>query len=222
MDGGNMHKISLEQWRMFVAVVDCGGFAPAGDALYKTQSTISHSIKKLEHTVGKTLFDVVGRKAVLTPYGESLLSAARTLVSHANTLEHEAISQKAELRHTLTIAVDTLFPRPVLFQLFANLCQHFPSLNIRIRGNTNSGWLGSASRMTVSSVSEAVVGLQQKLGFAWLPEWVLHLPENADIVPLPLLHGQIRTVALQIAIRERVIADIVSEKLLQMLTQQLN
>ncbi|MCL2920222.1 helix-turn-helix domain-containing protein [Shewanella litorisediminis] len=52
-----MHKISLEQWRTFIAVVDCGGFAQAGDSLHKTQPTISQSIKKLEQVVGKPLFN---------------------------------------------------------------------------------------------------------------------------------------------------------------------
>lgn len=127
-----MHRISLEQWRMFIAVVDNGGFAQAGDALYKTQSTISHSIKKLEHTVGKPLFEVVGRKAVLTPYGESLLAAARTLVSHADALEHDAISQHSEIRSTFNLAVDILFPAPPLWRALSRLAADFPELNIQL------------------------------------------------------------------------------------------
>ncbi|RUO41997.1 LysR family transcriptional regulator [Pseudidiomarina aestuarii] len=127
-----MHRISLEQWRMFIAVVDNGGFAQAGDALYKTQSTISHSIKKLEQTVGKPLFEVVGRKAVLTPYGESLLAAARTLVSHADALEHDAISQHTEIRTTFNLAVDILFPQPQLWRALARLAGDFPELNVQL------------------------------------------------------------------------------------------
>lgn len=127
-----MHRISLEQWRMYIAVVDHGGFAQAGDALYKTQSTISHSIKKLESTVGKQLFEVVGRKAVLTPYGESLLSAARTLVSQADALEHDAITQQREIRTTFNIAVDILFPKVQLWNAVAKLANEYPSLNIQV------------------------------------------------------------------------------------------
>ena len=127
-----MHRISLEQWRMYIAVVDHGGFAQAGDALYKTQSTISHSIKKLESTVGKQLFEVVGRKAVLTPYGESLLSAARALVSQADALEHDAITQQREIRTTFNIAVDILFPKAQLWNAVAKLANEYPSLNIQV------------------------------------------------------------------------------------------
>ncbi|MER2491205.1 LysR family transcriptional regulator [Catenovulum sediminis] len=127
-----MHKISLEQWRTFITVYDCGGFAQAGDALYKTQSTISHSIKKLEKIVGSPLFELVGRKAVITPFGESLLSAARQLVTQADNLEHDAISQKSEVGHTLNIAVDTLFPRLLLTDILHQLTDCFPNLNIQL------------------------------------------------------------------------------------------
>jgi len=284
-----MHKISLEQWRAFIAVVDYGGFAQAGDALFKTQPTISHSIKKLEQVVGKPLFDVVGRKAVLTAYGASLLAAARTLVTQADSLEHEAISQKSKIQQSLKIAVDTLFPRPVLGQILTELNSLFPQLNIQLhettlsrcaelledgtvdvgiasliprgytgnlattvelfavahqshpimqqsdlqlqmlepykqvvirdaglRTNINSGWLGSESRLTVSTLSEAVFCVKHQLGFAWLPDWLLQLPDNNDLVKLPLQHGLMRTVALQTAIRQTMAEDPVIKALEQL------
>lgn len=269
-----MHRISLEQWRMFIAVVDSGGFAQAGDALYKTQSTISHGINKLESTLGKQLFEVVGRKAVLTPYGESLLVAVRKLVSHADTLEHDAISQQSEVRTTFNLAVDVLFPSGQLWGALAQLAAEYPDLNIQLyetalsrcgellddgtvdvgiassipkgfvsqlattvdlqavahkdhpmvgegkhslheleqhrqlvvrdaglRGNVNSGWLGSVSRLTVSNFEQAWQGVQQNIGFAWLPQWFLQHQSCSDIVQLNLDNGHMRTVALQLAVR---------------------
>jgi len=286
-----MHRISLEQWRMFVAVVDNGGFAQAGDALYKTQSTISHSIKKLESTVGKQLFEVVGRKAVLTGYGESLLTAARTLVSHADALEHDAISQQSEIRTTFTLAVDILFPNERLWYALAQLATEFPELNIQLyetvlsrcgellddgtvdvgiasaipkgyvtqlattvdlcavahknhplasdkkhalseleqyrqlvirdaglRGNVNSGWLGSISRLTVSNFEQALQGIQHKAGFAWLPLWFIHQQNKADIMQLKLDNGHMRTVAMQLAVR----AELASSKVVKAFVKYLS
>ncbi|OKY25023.1 LysR family transcriptional regulator [Thalassotalea sp. PP2-459] len=282
-----MQKISLEQWRMFIAVVDSGGFSQAGDALFKTQSTVSHSIKKLEQTLGKPLFDIVGRKAVLTAYGQSLLSQARRLTSHANALEHDAISQKFAIHSSLHIAVDTLFPRDTLSKVLNVVLDNFPNLNIQLyettlsrcgelledgtvdigiaskipkgyttvlvstvdlyasahsdhdlsqsnhltlsmlenhrqivirdaglRNNTNSGWLGSSNRLTVSSVNEALNYVKGNLGYAWLPEWVLN-QENNEVSILSLQHGQMRTVALQLAVRENIIDDLVTIKVLE-------
>lgn len=127
-----MSKVTIEQWRNFVTVVDCGGFAQAGDALYKTQSTISHSIKKLEATLNKPVFDLSGRKAILTPFGSSLVDSARVLVSQADMLEKEAISLRHEVRNTVYIAVDTLFPREKCYQSLGLFSDVFPDLNIQI------------------------------------------------------------------------------------------
>lgn len=288
-----MSKISIEQWRMFVTVVDCGGFAQAGDALYKTQSTVSHSIKKLEGTLNKPLFDVSGRKAILTPFGESLLGAARVLVSQADTLEREAISQKGQIRSTISIAVDTLFPRDKFYRALANFIDEFPDVNVQVyetalsrcgellldgtvdigiassipkgfitnlamgidlqaiantahpltqcknieltelenyrqivvrdaglRSNVNSGWLGSNSRITVSSMQEALIAVQAGLGFAWLPSWYLgqeNLLKEKTLNVLSLHLGQLRTVALQCGVRP----EIAKEKWVSNLLKQL-
>ena len=288
-----MHRISLEQWRMFIAVVDNGGFAQAGDALYKTQSTISHSIKKLENTVGKQLFEVVGRKAVLTSYGESLLAAARTLVTQADALEHEAISQQSEIRTTFNLAVDILFPTNLLWLALDKLTSKHPELNIQLhetvlsrcgellddgtvdvgiassipkgyisqlastvdlhavaheahplangkahtlneleqhrqivirdaglRGNINSGWLGAASRLTVSNLEQAWQGIQQKLGFAWLPAWFLEFKNASNVVKLNLDTGHMRTVAMQLAVRSELASSEVAKDFVRYLSER--
>jgi len=61
-----MPKTTLEQWRMFKAVVDAGGFNQAAVVVHKSPSSIHHAISKLEESLGITLFDVQGRKTQLT------------------------------------------------------------------------------------------------------------------------------------------------------------
>ena len=41
-------KISLDQWTTLVSVVEAGGYAKAGDALHKSQSTLTYAIQRLE------------------------------------------------------------------------------------------------------------------------------------------------------------------------------
>ena len=43
-----MLRITLEQWRMFLAVVEHGGFNQASEAVFKSQSSIHHAVKKIE------------------------------------------------------------------------------------------------------------------------------------------------------------------------------
>ncbi|MGL5500833.1 MAG: helix-turn-helix domain-containing protein, partial [Plesiomonas shigelloides] len=56
-------KTTLEQWRMFQAVVDCGGYAQAADKLNKSQSSLNHAVTKLQDMLGVQLLEVRGRKA---------------------------------------------------------------------------------------------------------------------------------------------------------------
>ena len=65
-------RITLDQWDALVAVVEAGGYAPASSRLHRTQSTVTYTIKKLEDLLGVKVFELQGRKAVLTPIGEVL------------------------------------------------------------------------------------------------------------------------------------------------------
>ena len=58
-----MYKVTLEQWRMFVAVVKYGGFNQASVVIHKSQSSIHHAVQKLEESLDIKLLEVIGRKA---------------------------------------------------------------------------------------------------------------------------------------------------------------
>jgi len=87
-----MSKTTLEQWRMFRAVVQHGGFAQAAEALHKSQSTINYGVNKLQDLPGVRVLEVVGRKAELTRVGaivrraDLLLETAEHLQSLASAL----------------------------------------------------------------------------------------------------------------------------------------
>ena len=59
-------KSTLEQWRIFQAVVEFGGYAQAAERLNKSQSSLNHAVAKLQQTLGVALLEVRGRKAFLT------------------------------------------------------------------------------------------------------------------------------------------------------------
>lgn len=79
--------VSLKQWRILHAVIDCGGYAEAAKALYLSQSTISYTIAKLQEQLGVPLLRIEGRKAVLTPEGRALLERSRNILKEAIELE---------------------------------------------------------------------------------------------------------------------------------------
>lgn len=120
-DVQNMY-VSLKQWRILHAVVDCGGYAEAAKTLHLSQSTISYTISKMQDQLGVPLLRIEGRKAMLTAEGRMLLARSRHLLKEAIDLESFAKSISkggGEVR----LAVDHNFPSHLLIQALNKFSQ---------------------------------------------------------------------------------------------------
>src|ERR1700675_4874669 len=99
-------RISLEQWRSLLAVVDANGYAQAAAALHKSQSAVTYAVQKMEALLGVKIFEVIGRKAHLTPTGEVLYRRAKALLDEAGALERAAGTLAAGWEPELRLAVE--------------------------------------------------------------------------------------------------------------------
>lgn len=63
----------------FLAVAEAGSISGAATALFVTQPTLTINMRKLEETMGVTLFVRSSRGVDLTPYGETLYQNARLM-----------------------------------------------------------------------------------------------------------------------------------------------
>ncbi|MCF1709309.1 LysR substrate-binding domain-containing protein [Tabrizicola sp. J26] len=79
-----MAQVPLNALRAFDAVVRAGTFKAAADALFVTQSAVSHQVRHLEDWLGRPLFDRSGPRPRLLPEGEEL---ARTLALSFDGIE---------------------------------------------------------------------------------------------------------------------------------------
>jgi len=127
-----MARSTIEQWRMFKAVADHGGFQQAADVIYKSQSSIHHAVHKMEELLGVTLFHTEGRKTLLTAAGEQLLRRVNYLLSEAERMENVALNLKSGVESSLNIAVDEAFPREVLYQVLAAVSNEYPLIRIEL------------------------------------------------------------------------------------------
>ena len=125
-------KISLDQWATLVSVVESGGYARAGEALHKSQSTLTYAIQKLEELLGVKVFEIRGRKAVLTPTGEVLYRRGKTLVDEAARLEHAAGELGKGWEAEIRIAVEILFPTWLLVQCLGAFSSERPDTRIEL------------------------------------------------------------------------------------------
>ncbi len=75
---------------------------------------------------------------------------------------------------------------------------------IRDSGNqdTDSGWLGSHLRLTVTHPSTALNSIIDGLGFGWLPRHLVQpMLDNKILSPVQLAHGQTRSVKFQLGMK---------------------
>lgn len=132
-------RISLEQWRSLLAVVDAGGYAQAAAALHKSQSAVTYAVQKMEALLGVKIFEVVGRKAHLTSTGEVLYRRAKALLDEAGALEGAAGTLAAGWEPELRLSVEIIFPTWLLLQCFARFAEERPEMRIELYESVLSG-----------------------------------------------------------------------------------
>ena len=121
-------RVTLDQWRALVAVVDAGGYAQAAEELHKSQSAVTYAVQKLESQLGVKAFEIQGRKAVLTPTGRLLYRRAHALLEDAGGLERAAGSLsagwEAEIRIGRGDSLSLVAAAPVPRSLRKRKCAH--------------------------------------------------------------------------------------------------
>lgn len=81
-----IHNLDIALLRAFVTVIEAGGVTRAAGTLAVSQAAVSQQLRRLEEALGCPLFERVGRRLVLAPAGERLLSQARRLVAQNDEL----------------------------------------------------------------------------------------------------------------------------------------
>src|ERR1700757_4590117 len=86
--------MELSQLEVFLAVARGRRFSRAAEKLFRTQSAVSQTIRKLELELGESLFDRSSREGVLTDAGRVLQDYAERLLN----LRGDAQAAMVELR----------------------------------------------------------------------------------------------------------------------------
>lgn len=134
-----MLRVTLEQWRMFRAVVQYGGFNQASQGIYKSQSSIHNAVGKIESSLNVKLFDIEGRKTVLTEAGELMLRRANFLLDEAAKLEIVGQTLGQGTESYLRLAIDEMFPHSILYQVLESVSAQYPMLQIELVESVLSG-----------------------------------------------------------------------------------
>lgn len=149
---------TLDQLRIFLAIVDTGSFAAAGRKLNRAVSVISYGIANLEAQLGVMLFEREGtRKPVLTTAGRAVLSEARGVAEGIDGLRAKVKGLLDGLEAEVDLAVDVMFPAERLGVILRAFAAEFPTVQLRLHVEA----LGAITSMVLDG--NAVIGLSGPL-----------------------------------------------------------
>lgn len=137
--GISENKVTLEQWRAFLAVVDSGGYARAAEVLNKSQSSVSYAVAQLESALDVKVFQLQGRKAVATPAGDLLYRRAKQLLEQAERLEKSAGCLAVHVEPLVKIAADLIIPPANILKCLAIFSKTFPDTRVEVFESVLSG-----------------------------------------------------------------------------------
>jgi DNA-binding transcriptional LysR family regulator len=149
--------ITLEQWRALTAVVDAGGYAQAAEALHKSQSAVTYAVQKLESVLGVKVFEIKGRRAMLTATGQLLYRRALSLLAEAGGVEKAARSLSAGWEPEIRLAVEILFPTWLILDCLARFGAEGPDTRIELAESVISGTQEALLEGSVDLAIAAVV-----------------------------------------------------------------
>lgn len=119
---------TLNQFRIFDAVVRHMSFARAAEELHLTPPALSIQVKQLAEAVGQPLYEQIGKKIHLTPAGKMVADASRDLIGRLQHLKHDLNAlqglEKGSLKLAILASAKYFVPR-----LLGEFCSAHPGID---------------------------------------------------------------------------------------------
>ena len=146
---------TLDQMRIFLAVVDGGSFGAAARTLGRAVSVVSYGIGQMEAQLGLSLFEREGsRKPTLTEAGRALLPQMRATVNEAEALTAQARNLHAGLESEVALVVDVMVPGDATASVLREFRTMFPTVSLRL----NVEALGAVAACLLTGEARLAIG----------------------------------------------------------------
>jgi len=132
-------RITLEQWKALVSVVESGSYALAAEYLHKSQSTLSYAVQQIQRLTGVEVFTIEGRKAVITEAGRALYQRGKWLLEEAARVEQLAAELAQGWESELKLAVEITFPTWLLLESLSIFADEHPHTSIQLHESVLGG-----------------------------------------------------------------------------------
>jgi DNA-binding transcriptional LysR family regulator len=154
---GQLHDLDLQLLRLFVRVVECGGFSAAQGDLGLSQSSISQQMAKLETRLGYRLCSRGKGGFSVTPKGEQLLIALRALFESIELFRHQSNGVAGRLIGEVRLGISESVDQSVL-QRVAAAIRHFRERDESVRIELISAMPGEMERLLLQQRLDLAIG----------------------------------------------------------------
>lgn len=127
-----MDAITLDQFTVFLAIVEEGSFAAAARKLGRAQSAVTYAVQKLEDQSGVILFDRASYRPSLTEEGRALLPRVRRIIDDLGEYRVQAHAMSKGVEAKLILVVETFLPLSMFAPALCRFQAEFPMVQLRI------------------------------------------------------------------------------------------
>ncbi len=131
--------MTYEQLVVLEAIVSEGTFRAAAERLHKSQSAISHMVKKLELEIDVVLISRDAYRPSLTPAGEVFYRQAMRVLQQMQQLSGVAKQLSAKQEAEVFLAVTATYPLKPLLGVIAAVTAQYPTTHIRLSRESMGG-----------------------------------------------------------------------------------
>jgi DNA-binding transcriptional LysR family regulator len=129
--------MELSQLEVFLTVAREHRFSRAAEKLYRTQSAVSQTVRKLEQEIGEPLFDRTSREGVLTDAGRVLQEYAEKLLNLRQDAQEALVEMRQLQKGNLVIAANE-FTALYLLPVLAEFRRLYPTIKITVKRSLGS------------------------------------------------------------------------------------
>jgi len=122
----------FENLRVFVAVIEAGGFTAAAQRLCLSRAATSKHVQQLEQRLGARLLDRTTRRVSTTAAGRAFYEQCRRILAELEEAEHSAGELHNEPRGELRVVAPTNFGLAEIGTAITDFVAAFPRLRVNL------------------------------------------------------------------------------------------
>jgi DNA-binding transcriptional LysR family regulator len=122
--------LDLQQLRAFYMVVQAGGFSAAARRLHRTQSAVSHAVRKLEASARVRLLDRRGREVHPTEEGKRLHRACESVFSTLDAAQEDLQQERSRAEGRIRLGATVEFGCSVLMRYIQPFLAAHPGIEM--------------------------------------------------------------------------------------------